>query len=351
MVGRHEILRTSYGVHNDAPAQVIDSNFSLPLTVTDLSSLEIQDRERQARLLAQSEADRPFNLSSGPILRITLLKLSEEDHVLLLNIHHIATDGWSNAILARELRELYGSFLEGRQPARVEGALQYADFAVWQQSWLTGEILERKLDFWSQRLQGAPRFLQLASDRPRPPVQKFSGGYYTQILDSDLTSRIRSLSRTESVTPFMTMLTAFKLLLMRYSGQTDIVVGTDVANRPTRDCEAMVGFFINLLVLRTDISGDLRFIDLIKKVRETTLAAFAHSDVPFEKLVERIQPERNLTHNPLVQVLFVMQNTPPTALTLTRFRSISVLVGISIEIRRSSLRDGVRWQDSVYLAL
>jgi len=310
LVARHEILRTTYGVVNDHPVQKIASEFTINLPVADLSSLPRNQREQQAAHMVQVESERGFNLAADPTLRGLVIKLAEEDFVLFLNTHHIASDGWSTGVMLNDLAALYRSAVEG-QPAELPPLeIQYADYAMWQRNWLRGEVLQKQLDYWRSELAGAPPLLALPADRPRPLTQTFRGALHGSSLPKNLVDNLRLLGRQHGSTLFMTMLAGFKALVYHLSGQPDLVLGTDLANRMTVQTESLIGFFVNLLALRTDVSGNPTFEELLQRVRDVTLRAYAHQDLPFDKLVEELRPERNLTHSPLVQVLFVQQNTP-----------------------------------------
>ena len=275
----------------------------------DLSAMPEGQREVKAKQLASEEASRPFDLVTGPLLRATLLRLKPEDHILLLTMHHIISDGWSMGILYRELSVLYEAFSKGKPSPLPELPIQYADFAVWQREWLQGKNLEEQLTFWKEQLRDITT-LQLSTDHPRPPVQTFHGATHTVQLPMDLTEALQGLSRKEGVTLFMTLLTAFQGLLHRYTGQDDIVVGTPIANRNRAEIEGLIGFFVNTLVMRTDTSGNPVFRELLKQVRKSTLDAYAHQDLPFEKLIMELKPERDLSRNPIFQVMFALQNVP-----------------------------------------
>ncbi len=318
---RHEILRTTYASKKGQPFQVIAPELKLPVPVIDLSELPEATREKEARRLAQEQASMPFNLASDPMMRCLVLKMGDEDHILVLNTHHIASDGWSGGILLQELTALYEAALLGKRSPLPELPIQYADYAVWQRNWLQGEALEKQLDYWRKRLEGAPPVLLLPTDRPRPPKAKFRGEKHHFLLPPSLTNAIRDLSRHLGGTGFMTMLAAFQTLILHYTAQPDVVLGTDLASRTSIQIEPLIGFFVNLLVLRADLSGDPTFEELLVRVREIALGAYAHQDLPFDKLVEELQPERSLLHNPLVQVLFVQQNTP---------RSVSPMPGLEM---------------------
>jgi amino acid adenylation domain-containing protein len=325
LIARHEILRTTYGVVNDHPVQKITLRLEITLAVADLSSLSPSQREQQAAQLVQEESEKGFDLAADPILRGMVIKLADEDHVLFLNTHHIASDGWSTGVMLNDLSSLYRAALE-KKPAELPPLeIQYADYAVWQRKWLQGEVLTRQLAYWKSELAGAPPLLALPTDRPRPAVQTFRGAVYESALPKNLVERLRLLGRRQGSTLFMTMLAGFEALVYHYTGQPDLVLGTDLANRTTVQTEALIGFFVNLLVVRTDVSGNPTFEELVKRVREVTLRAYAHQDLPFDKLVEELRPERKLTHSPLVQVLFVQQNTPRSTgsmpgLKMERFR-------------------------------
>jgi acyl carrier protein len=310
LVDRHEILRTTYQVSGDHPVQVIAPHAAVELPVFDLRDLPEQAREDEAKRIAQADAATPFNLATGPALRCMLIQLGDEDHVLCLNTHHIASDGWSTGVLLNDLSELYASALERRDPKLAPLEIQYADYAAWQREWLQGEVLNSQLTYWRKTLAGAPPLLSLPTDRERPEVQRFRGATYETTISKTLTEGVRSLSKKQGVTSFMTMLAGFKSLLHFLTGQHDIVLGTDMANRTSVQTEALIGFFVNLLVLRTDVSGNPSFEELLAREREVAIGSYAHQDLPFDKLVEELRPERSLSHSPVVQVLFVQQNTP-----------------------------------------
>jgi amino acid adenylation domain-containing protein len=314
VVRRHEVLRTTFASEDGQPVQVVHPPAPVELPTVDLTHLPEAEREEEARRLAGEEARRPFDLSTGPLLRVTLLRLGEEDHVVLFMMHHIVCDGWSMSVLMREVTALYGAYSEGRESPLEELQVQYADFAVWQREWLQGEVLEKQLGYWRGQLGGELPVLELPTDRPRPPVQSYRGATQSIMLSGEVSERLRALSRQEGVTLFMVLLAAYKALLARYSGQDDIITGTDIANRNRAETEDLIGFFVNQLVLRTDLSGNPTFRELVGRVREVTLGAYAHQDVPFEKLVEELAPERDMSRSPLFQVKFVLQNAPKGSL-------------------------------------
>ncbi|HLK61110.1 MAG TPA: amino acid adenylation domain-containing protein, partial [Chthonomonadaceae bacterium] len=313
---RHETLRTVFAMVDGEPCQVIQPYAPVALALTDLAALEPELRAHEAQRLIAQEAQRPFSLAEGPLFRASLLRLGEEEHILLLTLHHIISDGWSQGVLIRELTALYNAFAAGRPSPLPELPIQYADYAVWQRNWLQGEVLDRQIGYWKGQLRGAPTLLELPTDRPRPPVQTFQGARKRYEFSEPLSQSIKQLAQQEGVTLFMTLLTAFNVLLSRYSGQDDIVVGTPIANRTQSDLEGLIGFFLNTLAMRTDLSGDPSFQELLGRVRETALGAYAHQDLPFEKLVDELQPERSLSHSPLFQVMFIFQNAPAGTLNL-----------------------------------
>ncbi|MBW4630461.1 MAG: amino acid adenylation domain-containing protein [Iphinoe sp. HA4291-MV1] len=315
IIRRHETLRTCFQTIDAKPTQLIASTFELTLATIDLQELPQEKRSDEVRKLASIEASRPFDLTQLPLLRVMLLCLTPTEHVLLLVMHHIISDGWSIGVLNRELTLLYEAFVAGKPSQLPELSIQYADFAVWQRQWLQQQTQMEQLQYWQQQLADTT-VLQLPTDYPRRAVQSFAGA--TQILELPLNLKqaLVKLSQQHEVTLFMTMLAAFKVLLHRYTGQTDIVVGSPIANRNRSSCEGLIGFFVNNLVLRTDVSGNPSFSDLLTRVREVALGAYAHQDFPFEKLVEELQPQRNLSQNPLFQVIFAVQNAPIQELQL-----------------------------------
>ena len=317
IVRRHEVLRTTFSVVDEQPVQIIAPTLSLTLPVVNLGGFPEAEREAQAMRLATEEAQRLFDLTQGSLLRTTLLRLGEEHHILLLTMHHIVSDGWSRGIFIRELSVLYEAFSTGKPSPLPELPIQYADFAVWQREWLQGEVLETQLSYWKQQLTGSPSLLNLPTDRPRPAIQTYRGARQSVTLPKSLTKAVKSLSQQEKVTLFMTLLAAFKVLLYRYTGEEDILVGTPIANRNRVEIEDLIGFFVNTLVLRSNLSGEIAFRELLGRVREAALDAYTHQDLPFEKLVAELRLERNQSYSPLFQVMFVLQNVPRGALELS----------------------------------
>ena len=315
IVGRHEALRTTFVVVEGQPIQAIAPTVKISLPVIDLRQLPQVERETQAQRLATQEAQRPFNLSTDLLLRVTLLQLDEAEHILMLNMHHIVSDGWSIGVLIGEIAALYTAFTSNQPSLIPELAIQYADFAQWQRQWLQGEVLEKQLGYWRQQLNGIS-MLNMPTDRPRPAVQTYRGARQLLQLPKSLSEALLALCQQEGVTLFMTLLAAFQILLYRYTQQEDIAVGVPIANRNRTYLEGLIGFFVNSLVLRTHIRGNLTFRELLSRVKEVALEAYAHQDLPFEKLVEELHPERHLNQNPLFQVVFALQNAPMTALEL-----------------------------------
>ena len=309
LVQRHEPLRTTFAVYEEQPVQIIAPAFYLPLPTVDLTVITANTgRNTIIAHLANEEAQRPFNLQRGPLVRASLLRLSAKEHVLLLTLHHIVADGWSAEIFFNELDACYIARKTGIPAQLPELSVQYADYALWQQQWLQGEVLEQQLAYWRQQLAGIPPALDLPTDYPRPAIQTFHGARYFFSFPPALSAQLKALSQQEGVTLFMTLLAALQTLLFRYSGQTDIVVGTPIAGRTRIEVDRLIGLFINTLVLRADLSGNPRFKELLLQVREMTLGAYSHQELPFEKLVEELQLERSLSQSPLFQVLFVLQS-------------------------------------------
>ncbi|HST63409.1 MAG TPA: amino acid adenylation domain-containing protein [Longimicrobium sp.] len=330
IVRRHEALRTVFREGVDgSPVQTIAPFGGFVLPVEDLSALDEADREAAVRRRAGEEARRAFDLSTGPLFRAALLRLDAEDHVLLLSMHHVVSDGWSMGVLFRELSALYAAYREGGESPLAELDVQYADYAVWQREQLAGETLDRQLAYWKERLAGAPELLELPTDHPRPAVQTYRGANERMELSLQLLERLQALGRSEGATLYMVLLSAFQLLLSKYGAGEDIVVGSPIAGRTRREVEELIGFFVNTLVLRTDLSGDPGFREVLRRVREATLGAYEHQDVPFEKLVAELQPERSLTHSPLFQVAFTLDNAQDTGGGLPGLRVQGVAAGLT----------------------
>jgi hypothetical protein len=286
------------------------------LPVIDLCLLAGAEQEAQVPRLVSEDVQRSFDLAHDALLRVSLLRLSEEEHVMALSMHHIAFDSRAIAIFIGELEMLYRAFCEGRSASLPELPIQYADFAAWQRQWLQGDVLGKQLDYWKRQLDGAPTVLELPVDSPRPEVQSFRGASHYFTLDTRLSESIKVLSRSGGITLFMMLLAAFKLLLYCYTGQEDSVVGTDIANRTRQETERLIGFFANQLVLRTDLSGNPSFRQLLERVRVMTLGAYAHQDLPFEQLVKELKPKREPGRSPLFQIKFMLENEPAAPLAL-----------------------------------
>ena len=310
IICRHKVLQGRYQTDEDKSLQCIYSEPIFALKKMDLTLTPIGDWQAEAQQIAMDEVLQPFDLEKDIPLRVTLLCSGVDDHILLLTMHHIASDGWSMGILMRELAALYNAFHSGQGSPLSTLDIQYEDFGYWQREFLQGDVLNNQLSYWKNQLSGAPVVLELPTDHPRPPVRTSRGAIYQVDLDPEVVSSIRELSKSLQSTPFMTFLAAFQVLLYRYSGQTDLVIGSPIAGRNYSELEGVIGCFINTLALRTTLSPNMRFRDLVTRVREVALEAYAHQDLPFEKLVDELKPERNLSHNPLVQVMFSFNNTP-----------------------------------------
>ncbi|MET0395502.1 MAG: amino acid adenylation domain-containing protein, partial [Longimicrobiaceae bacterium] len=304
VVRRHEALRTTLEERDGRPVQVVHPAAPAALPVTELSALPQAERADILRRLAAEEAARPFDLAAGPLLRAALFRLGEEEHVLLLTVHHAVGDAWSTSVLLGDLAAAYGG------AALPELAVQYADFAAWQRAWLTGDVLDAHRGWWRERLAGAPPALELPTDRPRPAAWSGRGAAHPFSLPPELSGALWALARAEGATPFMVLLAAWQVLLARWSGQEDVVVGTPVAGRTAAETEGLVGFFVNTLALRVDLSGDPPFREVVARVRDAALGAYAHQELPFERLVEELGVRRDLARNPVFQVVFALQNTP-----------------------------------------
>ena len=314
IVRRHEALRTIFPNIDGRPVQIIVPAMTIPLPLLDLSGLNESEREVERRRLLAEEAEIKFVLSEGPLLRVQLIRESEENHVLLLTMHHIVSDGWSVGVMVRELVSLYGAYAAGAESELEELAVQYGDYAEWQRGWLSGEVLEQQLGYWRKQLAGMA-VLELPADYGRPAVQRYRGAHLYVTLAVEL-EKLKAQSQRLGVTLYMSLLAAFGVVLSRYSGQTDVAVGTAIAGRNRAETEKLIGLFVNTLVMRLDLSGEPSFVELLRRVREVSLGAYGHQDVPFEKLVEELQWERDLSRSPLYQVMMILQNTPGERLEL-----------------------------------
>jgi hypothetical protein len=304
IVRRHEVLRTRFVETDDGPVQIVSSGAGFRLSLADLRGLPANSREEALQDALKQEARRPFALSRDLLLRALLLRLGEGDCAVLFTLHHIACDGWSMNILLRELSQLYDDLSVRRQPCLPELPIQCADFAIWQRAWFCGERLQEQLRYWVERLAGAPPLLRL-TDHPRPSVQRFRGASESRLLP--LAEDVKVLGLQEGASLFMTLLAAFYALLHGYTGQSDLCIGSPIAGRNRAEVEGLIGFFANLLVLRTDLTGDPPFRELLRRVRATALSAFSHQEVPFDLLVETLRPDRDSSYSPLVQVAFDLQ--------------------------------------------
>ncbi|HEY0603159.1 MAG TPA: amino acid adenylation domain-containing protein [Herpetosiphonaceae bacterium] len=339
VIRRHESLRTVFRMIDDQAVQVVLPSLSIALPLIDLEALDRDEQELGVQTLADMDARRPFDLERGPLLRTTLLRLGAEEHILLLTMHHIVIDDWSLSIFWRELSALYRSHVTGQAAPLKELSLHYPDAAIWQREWLSGAVLSEQTTYWQQQLRGCASILNLPTDRPRPSKQTFCGARETIVLPKSLACALNTLAQREGATLFMTLLATFQVMLQRYSGQSDFVIGTPIANRRRREFEDLIGFFINTLALRADVAPALSFRELLKRVRGTALGAFVNQDLPFEQVVELAQPERDPSRNPLFQVMFALQNAPRESLYLE---------GLEVEV---SQHTGVTAQFDLFLEM
>ncbi|MEH2023712.1 non-ribosomal peptide synthetase [Nostoc sp.] len=316
IVRRHEVLRTTFATMEGKPVQVIIPTLSLTLPTINLEDLSEIEQETEVKKLVIQEIQQPFNLTKAPLLRATLLRLNQREHILIFTMHHVISDGWSMGVLIKEIAALYEAFSTGRLSPLSQLPIQYVDFAAWQQRSLQGDLLQSQISYWKNQLKDAPKLLELPTDYPRPAVSSFRGATYSFELSDDLSVALNKLSQQYGSTLFMTLLAAFQTLLWRYTGSEDIVVGSPVANRNRTELEGLIGFFVNTIVLRTNLAGNPTFEELLTRVRKVALAGYAHQDLPFDQLVEELQSQRNLSHTPLFQVMFVLQNSPMPALEL-----------------------------------
>ncbi|RXH11368.1 amino acid adenylation domain-containing protein [Bradyrhizobium guangzhouense] len=357
LIVRHETLRTTFDTVADEPVQVIAPSLQIKMPVHDLRNMPEQTKKLEMQRLTTRQTRMPFDLKHGPVLRAELIRLHNNDNLFLLTIHHIAADGWSMDIISRELVALYEARRSRRPPSLPDLPIQYADFASWQRRYLSGPVLQRDVSYWKDKLQGAPPLLELPSDRPRPAMQTFTGGLYTFTLPPSLLKSVKTFSEQEQVTLFTTLLSAFYVLLYRYTGREDLVVGSPIANRVRPELEGLIGFIVNTLVLRTQFSANSTFRALVSEVRDVTMGAFAHQGIPFERLVEEIQPSRNLSYNPLFQVMIALQNMgrPMAADGLLDEDTLSLSAGISkfdltmfLSESSSDLRAGIEYNSDLF---
>ena len=323
LIQRHHSLRLCFP-EIDREATVKLNDVYDPFSVTDLSRLPEAEEQRQVTEWVENHAQTPFDLGTGPLMRVNLLKLGKQKHILLFTMHHIISDGWSMGIVIREWSQLYDAYVQKREPVLPGLPIQYTDYAAWQRRWLQGDVLDRQLSYWIEKLTGVPELLELPTDYPRPAVMRNRGTHWQRTLEPELTKGIKQLSREYGATLFMTLLSVFKVLLYRYSGQTQLVVGSPIANRTQRQVEGLIGFFVNTLVFYTRIDDEKTFPELLGQVRQTGLDAYSHQDIPFEFLVEQVNPSRSLSHSPLFQVMFILQNLPEEALEVSELKVSSL---------------------------
>ncbi|MDI3284229.1 non-ribosomal peptide synthetase [Polyangium sp. 15x6] len=328
IVRRHEVLRTTFTLEGSELRQIIHPDVGIALPVVDIGHIPADARGTEVERMAEVESGKPFELANDSMLRARLLRLAVDEHVLFLHMHHVAADGWSIGVLWRELTALYTAFVHGEEPVLPALPIQYADYAVWQRRRLQGERHSALLGYWTEKLWGAPEFLQLPTDRPRPPVQTHRGAVVSFRIDAELTSELSKLGRRTGATLFMVLLAAFDVLLSRLSGAEDVVVGAPIAGRNHQEIEPLIGFFVNTLVLRANLAGDLTFIELLEQVRRTTEEAFDHQDLPFERLIEELSPARHASRSPLVQVMFALQNVPDVEPSLPDLHVSPLDIGI-----------------------
>ena len=332
IVSRHEILRTTFAEADGAPVQLVAAGLVLSVPVHDLTHLAAGERDREAARRLNDDVNQPFDLEHGPLLRVNLFRLAEDDHLLLINLHHIVSEGgWSMALFLRELNALYAALGKDEPSPLPELEIQYGDYAAWQRDWLQGAVVEEMLGYWKQHLQGAPGLLELPTDRPRPAKQSYAGSRESRLLPASLKAALQQLSAREGATLFMTLLAAFSALLSRYCRQEDVLLGVPVAGRNSPETHNLIGFFVNTLALRTDLSGDPSFRELLQRVRQATSDALSHDELPFELLVEALKPDRTQAHAPVFQVMFAYQNAPSEALALPGIVSIPY----DVEVRTS----------------
>jgi amino acid adenylation domain-containing protein len=346
IVRRHEALRTHFETVDGQPVQKIAPPEPFHVSLLDLQALSDEEWIQEAGRVVAQDAKQPFDLRKAPLLRATLLKRTPHDHLLLFNVHHIVFDEWSLGVFQRELTELYATFLLNWQSSLPQLPIQYADYAVWQRNWLQGEMLQTQLDYWKENLKGSLPVLELPTDRPRPNIQTHNGTTASLLLSADLMEKLNALSRREGVTLFITLMSAFQVLLLRYTGQEDMLVGMPVANRSRSETEGLIGCFINTLVMRNDLSGNPSFLELMNRVQDTALGAYAHQDMPFEKLVQELNPERDLSRSPILQVLFSFLNTrtdPVTfpALEVTRIKAEGSEAKVDLSLYAIEVAEGI----------
>ncbi|MEH2171889.1 amino acid adenylation domain-containing protein [Nostoc sp.] len=347
IIRRHEILRTTFSAVEGTPVQVIAPQATMKLLVVNLQQLSGQEQSEQLQLLATQDQLQPFDLTKGLLLRVTLVQLKSESYALLLTMHHIIGDGWSMGVFIKELSSLYQGFLVGKPSPLPQLPIQYADFTIWQRQWLQGKALETSINYWTRQLADAPPLLELPTDRARPSVQTFRGWCFSFQLDAKLTASLKELSHKSGTTLFMTLMAAYATLLFRYSGQQDILLGTPIASRNHQDIEGLIGFFVNTLVMRTRLEDNPSFSKLLTQVRSTCMDAYANQDVPFEQIVEALQIERSLSHSPLFQVMFALQNasmeqleTPELAIAPLHLDNVNAKFDLTLQMWETNTDEG-----------
>ncbi|HGY55853.1 MAG TPA: amino acid adenylation domain-containing protein [Caldithrix abyssi] len=345
IIERHELLRTAIETVEGQPRLKISETIDFKIAIDDLSHLQGEEQKRESEKISKEEFRTPFRLDQSPLMRARLLKLKEDDHILLLTMHHIISDGWSSGVLIREIVPLYSGYVQGKPVSLPPLKIQYADFAHWQRNWLSGKVLEEQIDFWRKTLEGAPPYLELPIDHPRPPVQSANGARLRFEVDAEIAGGLRALTKDENATLFMTLLAAYQTLLYRYSGQDDILVGTPIAGRNRKEIEPLIGFFVNTLVMRTDLSDNPSFRELVQRVRQVALEAFAHQDLPFEKLLDSLNIKRDVSRPPLFQTMFALQNIPRSkvelpGLTLSQIEPDNPTAKFEITLEMAEMHDG-----------
>ena len=356
LIQRHEVLRTTFSIRDGEPMQIVHPASTMSLSTTDLRNGETSQREEVLQRYLQDHASQPFDLDQGPLLRVGIVQINNDEHVVHLCMHHIISDGWSMSVLFKELTALYSAHHAGKPSPLPDLPIQYADYAIWQRNWLVGEELERQLSYWKKQLDNLPT-LQLPTNRPRPTMQTFRGSSQTLDLSGQLSRALKDLSQHEGATLYMTLLAAFQTLLCRYCGQQDIAVGSPIAGRTRQETEGLIGFFVNTLVLRTDLSNNPTFRQLLNQVRQAALDAYDHQEIPFEKLVEELNPDRGMTTSPLFQVMFILQNAGESSLQLEGLRTIPIRtasnvakfdLSLNISERQGDLRASLNYNTDLF---
>ena len=346
IIQRHEVLRTNFKTVDEELIQVISPSQELVINLINLQLIPKAEQEFKVKQIAIEEARKPFDLEEDLLLRVTLLELEQTEYVILLTMHHIISDGWSMEVLVKEIATLYAAFSQNLPSPLTPLEIQYADFAVWQRQWLQGKVLETQLGYWKQQLGGTLPVIQLPTDFPRSRVQSFRGDTVSFKLSSEISNKLKSIAKAKEATLFMTLLAGFKVLLYRYTGQADIIVGSPIANRNRAELEGLIGFFVNTLVLRTDLNQNPTFQEVLQRVRQVTWDAYDHQDLPFEKLVEELHPERDLSYNPLFQIKFRLEN-PPTekieipGLTLSSLGQVNSTAKLDLSLDMYETPDGL----------